>query len=400
MSIYHGKLIELLSIKRTIDKTFLQIRLVFNEEVELLWEIDNDTANLLDSIIGENYKYRLSLHSSFDQYARVYSSYLTRTYRDKSEKVNFICSEEYHNRLHTIKHIVNLESIIALPYISSNQQLKVEESSSRNQYAMVGWIAVAMISLISTILIGYISHSCINKTLFCEQTPVKAESVVKVDELKLKEEEIQKINKPKTPVKTKPTIPSITLNNVESYSIPRGNVALTFDDGPSKYSAKIINLLKKNHAGGTFFYIGENVKKYPNTVKYAHSNGFSIGSHSMGHQDFTTLTYKKQENDILQSSKLIKSITNQNVTLFRPPYGAKNKYTSDIMQKYGYKMVLWNKDTEDWKNRDVHSILKYVKSNSDSGCIILLHESEASVKALPKIIEYLQSKNLKIVSLK
>ncbi|WP_430510503.1 polysaccharide deacetylase family protein [Gottfriedia solisilvae] len=400
MSIYQGKLIELLSIKRTIDKSFLHIRLVFNEEVELLWEIDNDTANLLDSFIGENYKYRLSLHSSFDQNSRLFSSYMTRTYMDKSEKINFICSEEYHNKLHEIKNIVDLESILELPYMSSNQTKKVEETSPRNHYAMVGWIAVAMLSLISTILIGYISHSCINKTLFCEQTPVKAESVVKADELKIKEEEIQKINKPKKPVIAKPTIPSITLNNVVTYSIPKGSVALTFDDGPSKYSSKIINLLKKNQAGGTFFYIGQNVKQYPDQVKYAHSNGFSIGSHSMNHQDFTTLTYKKQENDILQSSKLIKNITHQNVTLFRPPYGAKNKYTTDIMQKYDYKMVLWNKDTEDWKNRDANSILKYVKSNSDSGCIILLHESEASVEALPKIIEHLQSKDLKIVSLK
>lgn len=402
MSIYQGKLIELLSINRKIDKSFLHIRLVFNEEVELFWEIDNDTANLLDSIIGENYKYRLSLHSSFDSTTNQYNSFLTRTYRDKSEKINFTCSEEYHLGLYAIKNIDDLEMIVDLPYLSTNQpkQVHVEKTRPHSYYAMVGWIAVAMISLVSTILIGYISHSCINKTLFCEQTPVKAESVVKADNVKIKEEEIQKINKPHKPIQTKPTIPSIKLNNIVTYSIPKGSVALTFDDGPSKYSTKIINLLKKYHAGGTFFYIGQNVKKYPNNVKYAHSNGFSIGSHSMNHQDFTTLTYKKQENDILQTSKLIKNITHQNVTLFRPPYGAKNKSTIDIMQKYQYKMVLWNKDTEDWKNRDSNEILKYVKSSTDSGCIILLHESEASVEALPKIIEYLQSNNLKIVSLK
>lgn len=142
MSIYQGKLLELLSINRTIDKSFLHIRLVFNEEVELFWEIDNDTANLLDSIIGENYKYRLSLHSSFDQNTKQFSSYMTRTYRDKSEKINFICSEEYHLKLHAIKNIADLESIIDLPYMSSNQTKNVEKTSPRSHYAMVGWIAV------------------------------------------------------------------------------------------------------------------------------------------------------------------------------------------------------------------------------------------------------------------
>ncbi|WP_088042849.1 polysaccharide deacetylase family protein [Bacillus sp. EAC] len=419
MSIYHGKLIELLSIDRKFDKSFLHIRLVFNNEIKLLWEIDNDTADLLESklIFGENYKYRLSLHSSWDPSKNQYSSFITKTYRDQSEKINFTCSEEYHLGLHSIKNINDLKTIVDLPYLTSIGTDKVvKRVNTKSFYAMYGWVAVALISIVSTVLIGYISHSCINKTFICEKTPVKAESISKAVNVKIKDEEIQKLDdsidlksnnkgiqksdKPKNmQITIQPNLPSIKLNNVVNYSIPKGSVALTFDDGPSKYSPKIVNLLKKYKTGGTFFYIGQNVKKYPSYVKYAFSNGFSVGNHSLHHSDYTKLSSKQQESDMIQTNKLIQGITHQKVVLFRPPYGAKNKATINLMEKHSYKMVLWNKDTEDWKNRNSNEIIKYVKNNTESGCIILLHESKASLEALPKIIEYLHSKNLKIVSL-
>lgn len=419
MSIYPGKLIELLSIDRKFDKSFLHIRLVFNQEIKLLWEIDKDTADLLASKLtfGENYKYRLSLHSSWDPTKNQYTSFITKTYRDQSEKINFTCSEEYHLDLHSIKNINDLKMIIDLPYLSITKTDKVvTKGKVRSFYAMYGWVAVALISIVSTVLIGYISHSCINKTFICEKTPVKAESISKAVNIKIKDEEIQKpdesidlkvnnkdiqrLDKPKNrQITLQPSVPSIKLNNVVNYSIPKGSVALTFDDGPSKYSPQIVNLLKKYKTGGTFFYIGQNVKKYPSYVKYAYSNGFSIGNHSMNHSDYTKLSSKKQETDMIQTNRLIQNITHQNVVLFRPPYGAKNKATINLMEMHSYKMVLWNKDTEDWKNRDSDKIIKYVKNNTDSGCIILLHESKATLDALPKIIEYLHSKKLKIVSL-
>jgi peptidoglycan-N-acetylglucosamine deacetylase len=444
MSIYQGKLIELLSIDRKFDKSFLHIRLLFSEEIELLWEIDRDTANLLESkiIFEENYKYRLSLHSTWDSTNMQYTSFFTKTYRDFSEKITFSCSEEYHLELHSIKNMKDLGLLIELPYISiKHSDKQTNRPNSKKFFGMFGWVAVATISVVSTILVGYISHSCITKSLFCGKKPVKAESIANSIDLKIKENQIQKLNqsedhkkkeiaiiKTNSPnnkaikslpesknseikVKSNQKKPdhmqnalsskfqSVTLSNIINYSIPKGSVALTFDDGPSKYSKEFVNVLKKHRAGGTFFYIGQNVKKYPTSVKYTYSNGFSIGSHSMNHYDFTKLSYKNQENELLQTSKLIKNITQKDTVLFRPPYGAKNKITVELMQKYHYKMVLWNKDTEDWKNHNSNEIIKYVKRSTESGSIILLHETKATLDALPKIIEYLHSKNLKIVSL-
>ena len=119
----------------------------------------------------------------------------------------------------------------------------------------------------------------------------------------------------------------------------------------------------------------------------------------MTHAKFTKLPIKKQEKEILQSNQLIKKITGEPVVLIRPPYGAKNNSTISLAQKYDLDIVLWNIDTLDWKSRNSKKIIQAVKKENTSGSIILLHESQATLDALPDIIKYLQKQDLEIVSL-
>ncbi|MBE3102379.1 MAG: polysaccharide deacetylase family protein [Firmicutes bacterium] len=197
-----------------------------------------------------------------------------------------------------------------------------------------------------------------------------------------------------------PTIPFIELGEATTYSIPEGNVALTFDDGPSQYSIEIADVLKKYGVGGTFFFIGRNAKKYSDYVQYIQSNGYSIGSHSMNHVNIANLSHEEQENELIQSIKLLEEITNGEIILFRVPFGSFNKQVKDLMHEHQYKMVLWNNDPKDWKTRDADKIFNDIQNSYTSGSIILLHESQAVVDALPRIIEYLQGLDLEIINLK
>ncbi len=431
MSINNEKHIELLSIEQKFDKSFLHIKLLFNQEIELHWEIDNETANLMKSkiIFDENYKFSLSLCSNWDEDKEQFTSFVTKANNNESEKIYFSCSEEFHLQLHSIKNMKDLRILIDLPYLSISRSSSKKEKNNSKRYKLYGWLTVAAISILSISLIAYKSQTCKSESLFCGKKPAKAESVSKAQNIKSPEKPFKTNQDKQDPKKTdiknvsQPNVhtnepdvryaikqepinkpvqsiyPTVKLNNVVNYSIPPGSVALTFDDGPSKYSKKIVNVLKKYKVGGTFFYIGDNVQRYPDCVQYAYSNGYSVGSHSMHHNDFLKLSYKNQEDDLVRTSNLITNITKQDTTLFRPPYGAKNQATIELMQKHQFKMVLWDKDTEDWKNRNTNTIINYVKSHTESGSIILLHETKPSLDALPQIIEYLQSKNLKIVSL-
>ncbi|WP_180954828.1 polysaccharide deacetylase family protein [Bacillus sp. V3-13] len=407
MSVYQERLLELSSIERAFDKSFFHIKLTFEQEVELLWEVDDDTAGSLKAIAAfePNYKYRLSLQSFWDASRQQNISFLTKTYRDHSDRLPFSCSKEYVNALESIKQIQQISKIQALPFLSMNMPFnglnqQQPEVTSRRDNHKLGWMAVAVISVMSTILLGYSGHSFTSETTSSEKTMVKVENVDKEAVVKQEETEAAPfIPREENDVVNQSAFPVIDLNEVISYSIPEGSVALTFDDGPSKYSVEIVNILKKYQIGGTFFFTGLNVKKYPESVQYAKSNGYAIGSHSMTHPNFANLPPEMQESELLQANQLIAEVIGEKIDLFRPPYGANNAATIDLMTKHQQKMVLWNKDTEDWKGRSSEEIFHYVLSSQASGSIILLHESQSVIEALPQIIEYLQGQGLQIVSL-
>ncbi|MBU5311331.1 polysaccharide deacetylase family protein [Tissierella carlieri] len=408
MSIYSGKLLELKEIKNEYDKFFLQVRLSFEQDIEMFWEIDKYTAENLKDLIqfDEKHKYRLSFNSSWDVIQKQHKSVLTRTYRDQSDIISFSCSEDYISKLNTIKHcqdIAALDKPIFIPInLESTDELhKDEEKISKNYIGKFKMTSIAIMSVIFVILFGYLSRLYLNKTAFDEKA--LAQSIQLNNEMTEKQSENLESENSITIedlFSIESVIPFIKLEESITYSVPEGNVALTFDDGPSQYSIGIMDVLKKYGVGGTFFFTGLNVKKYPDYVQCIQSNGYSIGSHSMNHINMPTLSYDKQKSELIDSIELLEEVTNQKITLFRPPYGSLNKQIKDLIYNQQYKIVLWNNDPEDWKTRDADKIFYSIQNSNVSGSIILLHESQAVIDALPRIIEYLQELNLEIISLK
>lgn len=423
MSIYQRKLLELVSIEKISDNHFLHIRLSFEQDIEMLWKIGEYTAENLKTIteFGREYKYRLSFNSSWNTIQKQHISLLTRTYREQSERIYFPCSEEYINELTNLKHIQNINELDMLTFISTNlepieekhnvqKQEQDEEMPKRKNNRKFVLAFITIVSILLPILLGYSSHGYQNIAPFNEKA--LAESIQIDDETDMiQKKKLDKIGNQMVAENTKniknvsnvitnqPTIPFVELNESITYNIPEGYVALTFDDGPSQYSMQIMDVLKKYGVGGTFFFIGLNVKKYPDHVEYIYSNGYSIGSHSMNHINVSKLSCETQENELIQSSKLIEEITNDKVIFFRPPYGSINKQTKTLINEKKYKMVMWNNDPQDWKSRDADKIFNDIQNSDVSGSIILLHESQAVLDALPRIIEYLQEQDLRIVNL-
>ncbi|MHA0856668.1 polysaccharide deacetylase family protein [Paenibacillus sp. CMAA1364] len=195
-----------------------------------------------------------------------------------------------------------------------------------------------------------------------------------------------------------PKKPNVTLDKAVNFSIPRGSVAITFDDGPSIHTKDIVNILEKYHVGGTFFFVGTQVKKYPESVKYVDDYDFSIGNHSMSHANLSNLSIEKQRFELEGNNRLIESIISKPVLLFRPPYGSRDVSLSELTAKNNMKMVLWNNDPEDW-HKQSQKTLDYIFQTRSTGAIILLHESKETLQILPTIIEYLQNQQLNIVNL-
>ena len=191
----------------------------------------------------------------------------------------------------------------------------------------------------------------------------------------------------------KDTYLSIKKKNV---SIDDKVVALTFDDGPSKYTDQILDILKKYNSCGTFFLIGNKVEFYSDTLRRMLEEGSEIGNHSYDHKLLTRLSKEAFQEEINKTQMAIKKVTGFTPTLFRPTYGG---YNNTLKSYTDLKFVLWDVDSRDWQVKSKEKILKNVLPNVKSGSIVLMHDNhEYSVNALEDMIESLKKQGYKFVT--
>lgn len=178
-------------------------------------------------------------------------------------------------------------------------------------------------------------------------------------------------------------------------------VALTFDAawGADKTS-KIVEILKTNNVGGTFFLVGFWSEKYQDKIKEINDAGLDIGTHSNTHPKMSTLSPAQQESELLISSKLISNVTGKEVRFFRPPYGDYNDQLLVTCEKLKLQTIQWDVDSLDWKGLSAQQILTRVKSGVKNGSIILFHNNSDNIlEALPLVIEFLKKSGYEMVNL-
>lgn len=176
---------------------------------------------------------------------------------------------------------------------------------------------------------------------------------------------------------------------------------ITIDDGPSKYTNEILDILEQHNVKATFFMVNNNMEKHPDEVQRIEKEGHGVGFHSVTH-DIKKLY--KNEQATLQEFETCKetyfNLTGEMSKLIRLPYGSK-PYMPDksyeILNKYDYKIWDWNLDTQDWRSTSdsiVSNILCYGRNKNE--LIILMHEKEQSVNALDNIIKILREREYEI----
>ena len=173
-------------------------------------------------------------------------------------------------------------------------------------------------------------------------------------------------------------------------------VALTFDDGPSKYTNKILDVLKKYDACGTFFVVGNRVNFYKEQLKRTLNEGSEIGNHSYDHKLLTRLSKEDFQSEVNKTQEQIVKATGFTPTLFRPTYGG---YTNTLKGYTDLTFVLWDVDSRDWQVKSKDKILKNVLPNVKSGSIILMHDGlPYGLNALEDILSDLKNKGYKFVT--
>lgn len=174
-------------------------------------------------------------------------------------------------------------------------------------------------------------------------------------------------------------------------------VALSFDDGPSKYTDKILDILKENDAVATFFVVGNKVSFYKETLNKMLKNENEIGNHSYSHKYLNHLSESEFKEEINKTQEEIKKITGFTPTLFRPTYGG---YTDKLKTYTDLTFTLWDVDSRDWKVKTKEKILNNTIPHVKDGSIILMHDNHKYAKdALEDEIKALKDKGYKFVTI-
>lgn len=151
-------------------------------------------------------------------------------------------------------------------------------------------------------------------------------------------------------------------------------VAVTYDDGPSIHTAKLLDTLRTEQSTATFFMVGSSVNALPDVARRVAAEGHGIGSHTMTHADLTTLTPEKARKEVVDVEALLTKLTGRAVGIYRPPYGAVD---DKVLAAVGQPAILWSIDTLDWKKPGREELARRSVGVATPGDIILFHDLHA-----------------------
>ncbi|WP_057767250.1 polysaccharide deacetylase family sporulation protein PdaB [Cytobacillus praedii] len=180
------------------------------------------------------------------------------------------------------------------------------------------------------------------------------------------------------------------------------DLALTFNIGWGDEKAEpILDILKKeNVKSATFFLAGSWAERHPDLVARIVKEGYEIGILGYNYEDYTELEEQKIRQDIAKAQDAFKKLNVKDIKLIRAPTGHFDQKTLKVAERLGYTVVHWSLDSKDWTNPGIDVIIKNT-AQAKKGDILLLHASDSAkqtAKALPQIIQGVNSKNLKFVS--
>ena len=251
-------------------------------------------------------------------------------------------------------------------------------------------------------------------TIFCmglnakeaRQEARKAEAVKEAEAEKKKAEKEEKKKEKEAEEQRKKELsvqPGVAVGTTEASD--EKIVYLTFDDGPSENTQKVLDILDQYDAKATFFITGQKPEYRP-MIKKAYDAGHTIGLHSFCH-DYETV-YSSEEaylKDLEEVGEIAKEQIGFVPCFIRFPGGSSNtvskKYTAGIMstlvqevQNRGYQYYDWNGSSGDGSVRTTEELVAQATSFDSNNIILLCHDShgkQTTVEALPQIIEHYQS---------
>jgi peptidoglycan/xylan/chitin deacetylase (PgdA/CDA1 family) len=177
-------------------------------------------------------------------------------------------------------------------------------------------------------------------------------------------------------------------------------IALTFDDGPSPYTDRLLQVLKDNDAKATFFEIGNKVAANPAGAKRVVDAGMELGQHTWEHPNMTTIPPEDIAAQFSKASDAIEAATGQRPVLVRTAGGLINDQVLAEAGKQGLADINWDVIPFDWANDANTAATRYMlMTQIKPGVVVLFHDTYSStVDLVSQFIPVLKSNGYHLVT--
>jgi peptidoglycan/xylan/chitin deacetylase (PgdA/CDA1 family) len=176
-------------------------------------------------------------------------------------------------------------------------------------------------------------------------------------------------------------------------------VALTFDDGPGPYTARILDVLRRQGAHATFFVVGNRLQYWPEAAHEEARLG-DVGNHTWSHPALTRLPHWVVWLELMRTQYAVDEDVGWKPRLFRTPYAMYSPATNSIVRRLGLLQVFWDVDArDDVRHAKVANIVRNVAEGLRPGAIILMHDIHPwTLAALPGVLAVIRAHGLRAVS--
>ncbi len=177
-------------------------------------------------------------------------------------------------------------------------------------------------------------------------------------------------------------------------------VALTFDDGPTPFDDRLLQILKDNDAKATFFLIGNKVAANPAGAKRIADAGMEIGSHTWEHPNMATLPTEDIAAQFSKANDAIAAATGRVPTLYRPAGGLSTDVVRQTAATFGLAEILWDVIPFDWANdSNTAATRQLLMSQIKPGSVVLFHDTYSStVDLVYQFIPVLKANGYRMVT--
>ncbi len=160
----------------------------------------------------------------------------------------------------------------------------------------------------------------------------------------------------------------------------RAEVALTFDDGPSRWTREIAASFERRGCRATFFLRGAAVEQRPGTVARLAAAGHELGNHLWSHSNAAEQSVSELRMEIGRTADAIEATGAPRPRLVRPPYFSAPRTVAEAAGRAAGPVVLRSIGSSDWEANSAEEVLAPILSQIQAGDIVCLHDGVSGDK--------------------